>query len=278
MKKKAVGLVPLLLAPVMASGQPTTAAAVLQDVRSNVIVACPEPSPPGTVVRLITSDGTVEHDKTVFEFAEEMRKYQYCVATNLAATRMLYASNPDPNIAAISTLAFQSLEQTLLVDAADKSAAAQATANFMDLSWGLGFGYSFGRDDFLEEAQVVDGVIRVTKDKTDKARVLFETHRFLWCNKKETLKDRGCGPFGAVAATDSKLLSGVGVGFMYGRKSRDPKETEGFSVGIGFILDNDVKTLADGFEEGAALPAGESGIRYEEKSRWSTLLFITRTF
>jgi hypothetical protein len=39
-----------------------------------------------------------------------------------------------------------------------------------------------------------------------------------------------------------------------------------------------VKSLAGGFEEGAPLPPGEMAIRFEERSRWSTLLFVTRTF
>jgi hypothetical protein len=57
----------------------------------------------------------------------------------------------------------------------------------------------------------------------------------------------------AVAATAEHMLSGVGMGFMYGWRA--PKKSvgnpPGISVGFGFALDNGVKRLADGFTEGA---------------------------
>jgi hypothetical protein len=49
-------------------------------------------------------------------------------------------------------------------------------------------------------------------------------------------------------------------------------------VGIGGILDGKIKSLAKGFEVDQPLPSGESGIRYEEKARWSYLVFVTRSF
>jgi hypothetical protein len=166
----------------------------------------------------------------------------------------------------------------ITVEADALKARLQAGADYLDLSWGLGFGFSFGFDDAIEEAEVVDGLIRTTKDRTDQPRAVLEFHRFFWCNEKETRDDRGCGPFLAVAATQDKVLSGVGVGFMYGRRAKNPESKEGFSVGIGAMLDGDVKSLATGFNADQPLPPGESTIRFEEKARWSALLFVTRNF
>jgi hypothetical protein len=81
----------------------------------------------------------------------------------------------------------------------------------------------------------------------------------------------------AVAATEDEVLSGVGIGLMYGRKSK-AADTDGFSIGLGVILDGKVKDLADGFEENQPPPPGETQVRFEEKARWSALLFVTRTF
>jgi hypothetical protein len=153
----------------------------------------------------------------------------------------------------------------------------QSEIDFMGISWGIGFGYSFSDDEAIDDAEIVDGIVRVKSNKKEQPRVLLEFHKYLWCNKGAKFGVRGCGPFVAVAATQDELLSGVGMGFMYGFKA-NPSDSEGFSIGIGAILDADVKDLADGFKENSAAPSGETAIRYKSESRWSALIFVTRTF
>jgi hypothetical protein len=212
---------------------------------------------------------------TIFERANASERYAACLVAETAKVQVnqFAAGN---NL--FATTALQNALAAEVAQAKNTAVEDRAAAEFMDLGWGLGFGFSFGQDDFIEEAAVVDNVIRVTKDRTDRSRAMLEFHRYFGCNEKQTLTDRGCGPFLAVAADGNDVLAGVGIGFIYGRKLKNPTDSEGFSVGIGLVFDNDVKTLADGFAEGLPLPAGETGIRYEEKARWSTLLFVTRTF
>jgi hypothetical protein len=164
------------------------------------------------------------------------------------------------------------------LELAESSEQEARTANeFMGLSWGIGFGYSFGEDEAIDDAEIVDGVVRVKSRKKDQPRAVLEFHRYFWCNDGRKQLDRGCGLFVAVAASDEDVLAGVGIGFMYGRKS-SPDDTEGFSVGVGVILDGNVKDLADGFKENAPPPGTETAVRFEEKSRWSALIIVTRTF
>ncbi|MBB6096200.1 hypothetical protein HNQ60_005122 [Povalibacter uvarum] len=153
----------------------------------------------------------------------------------------------------------------------------KSATEFMGLTWGLGFGYSFGEDEAIDDATIVDGVVRVNSRKKDQPRAVLEFHRYFWCNSGRTKLDRGCGPFVAVAASEDDVLAGVGVGFMYGRKST-PSDTEGFSVGIGVVLDGNIKDLADGFKENEPPPGTETAVRYETKSRWSALIIVSRTF
>jgi hypothetical protein len=105
----------------------------------------------------------------------------------------------------------------------------------------------------------------------------MEFHKYFWCNDNRKIGTKGCGPFVAVAATSDDLLSGVGMGLMYGRKT-SAQDSDGFSVGLGVLLDDSVKDLADGFSRNEAAPEGETAVRFETKARWSTLLFVTRTF
>ncbi|MGQ0546378.1 MAG: hypothetical protein ACT4P3_13745 [Betaproteobacteria bacterium] len=153
----------------------------------------------------------------------------------------------------------------------------KADAEFLGLNWGLGFGFSFGSSDAVDDAEVVNGIVRVKSQKKQQPRVLFEFHKYFWCHGDAVEVKKGCGPFVAVAASQDKAVSGIGIGFMYGEK-RKPADSDGFSLGVGAILDGKVKDLAEGFRRDQPLPAGETAVRFEEKARWSLLLFVTRTF
>lgn len=154
---------------------------------------------------------------------------------------------------------------------------AQSEVDFMGLNWGVGFGYSYGFDESIDDAEIVNGVVRVKSRKKEQARAVLEFHKYFWLNDGYKDGTQGCGPFVALAAKDDKLLSGVGIGIMYGKKAK-ATDSDGFSIGIGILLDNEVKDLADGFKENEEPPEGETSVRFEEKSRWSGLFFVTRTF
>lgn len=72
---------------------------------------------------------------------------------------------------------------------------------------------------------------------------------------------RGCGPFVALAATDNKVPSGVGIGFLYGWKTA-ATDPEGFSIGLGAVLDADVKDMAAEFVLKEPPPANETAVRF----------------
>lgn len=146
----------------------------------------------------------------------------------------------------------------------------------MGLNFGIGLGFSIGDSDAVDDAEIVNGIVRVKSSNKEQPRVVFEFHKYMWCKDAMPGK-RGCGPFVAIAATQDKVLSGVGMGVMYGWRE-STEDPEAFSVGAGIILDTKVTNLADGFAANQAPPAGETTVRFEEKSRWSFILFVTRTF
>jgi hypothetical protein len=154
---------------------------------------------------------------------------------------------------------------------------AESESEFLGLKWGIGLGLSRAWASTVDEAEVSGGIVRATSERSELPRVVLEYHKYLWCNKGGRVGTRGCGPFVAAAATDKKFLSGVGLGLMYGVKAR-AEESEGFSVGLGAILDGSVKSLGEGVVVNAAPPSGESAVRYETRGRWATLLFVSRSF
>jgi hypothetical protein len=148
------------------------------------------------------------------------------------------------------------------------------------MRFGVGVGVSYSQDDVVSDADVGAGNIVVSKkNERTQPRVILESHYYGWCHSDNChLGKFGVGPFIAIVAKDDKLISAFGTGVMLGWKDPKAGEADGWSMGIGAVLDANVKSLASGFEDGKALPVGETSVRFEEKSRWSALLFFTRTF
>lgn len=202
---------------------------------------------------------------------DAVRTFSACVENARTSIIGLDASQ------AVSTdLALQPLLATL--ERAEEESAAEQ--QFMGLSFGVGIGASFSDEDRISAAEIgADGRIRATSTQTQEPRVILESHYYGWCkSEKCNAGERGIGPFFGIVARDDKLISAFALGAMFGWKSDVAGDSEGFSIGIGAMLDSDVSSLADGFEERQPLPMGETTISFESKSRWGSILFFTRTF
>jgi len=158
--------------------------------------------------------------------------------------------------------------------------AAQAGESFLGISFGVGVGVSVAADDIVSEAALGPGnTVVAVKRARQLPRVILETHYYGWCASRACKEGRfGWGPYLAVVAKSDKLISAFSAGLMFGWRNPASPESAGFSIGIGPILDDGVSSLASGFKPGRPLPPGETAIRYEEKARWSLLLFGSRTF
>ena len=182
----------------------------------------------------------------------------------------------NPNFSAQASTAFDAA----IARATENVEETQGETDFMGLSFGVGVGVSFSQDDLITEAEVgADNNIRVVKDESDEPRVILESHYYGWCKSAScNAGARGIGPYFAIVAKDDKLISAFSAGVMFGWKDTKRGESDGFSVGLGAILDSDVTSLAKGFEVGKPLPEGEADVKYETKSRWGAIVFFTRTF
>lgn len=159
-------------------------------------------------------------------------------------------------------------------------AGARADTAFLGISFGVGVGVSIAADDVVSEAEVgADGTIRATKRAKELPRVILESHYYGWCRSASCRAGTfGWGPYFGIVAKSDKLISAFSLGLMLGWKEAGVPESQGFSIGVGAILDDGVTSLARGFKAGKPLPPGETSVRYEEKARWGGLLFCARTF
>ena len=176
-------------------------------------------------------------------------------------------------------------------DEADQKREAERYANreFLGIRFGIGFGMTMdpGPPDRVDDAALVNGIVRVGKQANHRPRVLFETHYFWRLVSEATTvgfrgedvsvqaADIGIGPFAAIQGSDEELLESFAIGGMVGFK-RD--ERSSFNIGFGVALDPTVKVLGDGIRPNEPLPAGEETLRFKEEPRWSYLVLVSFSF
>jgi hypothetical protein len=160
----------------------------------------------------------------------------------------------------------------------------KAAQDFLGLNLGLGLGVSFdlGSGDRIADAEVVDGIVRVTKEQNIVPRIVLEAHYFIRHNGRGedfNLATRGNGPFVCVQSSGQNAIEGFGLGWMWGwRYKPGPPSSKSFNLAAGLIFDGNVTVLGDGLEANEPLPAGETAIRFKEESRLGALIFGSFSF
>jgi len=221
--------------------------------------------------KVATGDKTAAPAK---ERLKQIRVFKNCLSTQSSQMAALVAESPT------AMLLQDAATRPLLEATAEDEAEAAAETAFMGFSFGVGVGISYSEDEIVSEADLGSGnVIIPTKSSRELPRVILESHYYGWCHRPECNAAKfGVGPYFGIVAKSDKLISAFSMGVMVGWKDATPTDRDGFSIGFGVLLDDEIKSLADGFEPGKPLPAGETAIRFEEKPRWSAILFFTRTF
>ncbi|NBD96251.1 MAG: hypothetical protein GVY11_07245 [Gammaproteobacteria bacterium] len=159
-----------------------------------------------------------------------------------------------------------------------------AEQDFGGLKLGIGLSYSFdlGDNDRVEEAQIVDNVVRVLDKDNSNARFMLESHYFFEPNRPFLFDlsepgNWGIGPFVAVQPGSGEIIEAVGVGMMIGFR-RSGNGNSSWNLGIGFVVDPDARILGDGFVENQPPPGSETSVRYKEASQGGLLIISSFSF
>lgn len=178
----------------------------------------------------------------------------------------------------------------------------------------LGVAVDTGEVDRVEEASVVNGIVRVSKETNTSARVMLETHYLFEANRRKFLAvgdpwNWGWGPFVAIQPGSEDLIETLGGGFLVSfrrcispgadlpvtvaaadeqrdgkapteRKTEDcagdaEKRRGAFNVGVGVVLDPSARVLGDGLAANEPLPPGETDIRFKETDQWGVLVLFS---
>ena len=168
-------------------------------------------------------------------------------------------------------------------------AQEEANRNFLGLRFGVALGMTatISGDDRVEEAELVENIVRVKSTTNHRPRVLLETHYFWqWKADDATVNvagrpvtirqaDIGVGPFVAIQTSGEDILEAFGMGVMWGFRREG---SSSFNIGAGFLLDPKVKMLGSDVVPNEPLPQGESEVRLEEKPRWGFLTLVSFSF
>ncbi|XCN74530.1 MAG: hypothetical protein Q3M24_07235 [Candidatus Electrothrix aestuarii] len=152
----------------------------------------------------------------------------------------------------------------------------------------LGLTMDLGDNDRVESAEVVNGVVRVTKDNNYSPRIMLETHYFFTPDPEKDLYlkngkflghqegEFGIGPFVAIQNGSDDFIEYIGAGVMLGFRRGNTKES--FNIGLGVVVDPSSQILGDGIVENQPLPEGETAVRYKETSQLGLLAMVSYAF
>lgn len=153
--------------------------------------------------------------------------------------------------------------------------------SFAGLQFGVGISltHDIGNNKRVGRATVVNGVVRVTEEENDIARVMLESHYFFTpdCDFLVPKNQWGWGPFISLQPGTNEIIEAVGVGLMLGFK-RESNTLSSWNIGLGFVIDPSVSILGDGITENEALPVGEQTVRFKETSQIGLLLLTSFSF
>lgn len=158
---------------------------------------------------------------------------------------------------------------------------------FAGINFGIGISltHDTGSNDRVESA-ILDGngIVRVSKDQNDIARVMLETHYFFEPDKGgrsflglTPAGTWGHGPFVALQPGTDEIIEAIGIGWMFGFR-RNPTGSESWNLGFGVVVDPSVRILGDGVRENRVLPANEEQIRFKETSQVGYFLLASFSY
>jgi hypothetical protein len=175
----------------------------------------------------------------------------------------------------------------LLLASHEPANAQQREFGGLTLGVGLSLTRDLGKSDRVNNATIIGGIVRVTDERNEVARVMLESHYFFVPKgdlnvlglSKVPEKQWGHGPFVAIQPGSNEIVEALAFGWMWGfKRSEDVKDTNSWNIGIGFVVDPKVKVLGDGFVANQPPPAGETEVRYKEKGQWGLLIISSFSF
>ena len=124
-------------------------------------------------------------------------------------------------------------------------ADASTESTWDDLGFGIGVSFTFdvGENDRVKDAEVVDGIVRVTDEENGIPRLVLEAHYFFGEKPNGTSSQNFAhGPFVAIQPGDDDVINAAGIGYMIAFR-RDADSKKSWNIGLGLIADPNVQVF-----------------------------------
>ncbi|HUJ16661.1 MAG TPA: hypothetical protein VL197_01590 [Nitrospirota bacterium] len=143
--------------------------------------------------------------------------------------------------------------------------AAQQNLEMYGFKFGIGLlGSHFHGKSRVVATSVQNGIVSIDEGDNNILGAVFETHNFFG----HITGPLYWGWFLGVQTTNDKIVESAIAGLMLATKYKNnPTDGGSFNIGFGFIMDPNARVLADGFEAGMPLPAGEQGVRTKKVTK-----------
>lgn len=157
---------------------------------------------------------------------------------------------------------------------------------FAGINFGVGISLTHDLGSSRVDSASLDenGLLRVTKDRNEQARVMLESHYFFEPDSKGKgflgIAEAGLwghGPFVALQPGTDEIIEAIGLGWMVGFR-RSSGGSSSWNLGFGYVVDPSVQTLGDGLQENQILPTGETQVRFRETSQTGVFLLASFNF
>ena len=118
----------------------------------------------------------------------------------------------------------------------------------LDLGVGLSLTLDLGDNDRVDDAEIVDGIVRVSDENNARARIMLESHYF-FPGKGSFFGivqegNWGIGPFIAVQPGSDDIIDAIRGGLMLGFRRADNGNSS-WNFGLGVVVDPNVKILGN---------------------------------
>ena len=155
----------------------------------------------------------------------------------------------------------------------------EAIEDFGGLGFSVGAGITFfpAEDELIEEAEIINGIVRIKREGKAVSRMMLESHYFFILDNESNGK-WGIGPFVGILTNEDQLLDAFGLGVMVGLRRLGESSSRSLNFGAGWVWDRNCKVLGDGIYANMLLPEGETEIRYKYKTLGGFIVIVSFSF
>lgn len=170
-----------------------------------------------------------------------------------------------------------------IVEAKEADETANDLEDFEKFKLGIGIAFTKLHNQSIDDVDVRDGRIVVTKEREHRGSFMLETHKFFTYQRLSRMFPNthsvGVGPFISVSVADTDggdPFSAYGVGLMMGFKDRTGSGS--WNIGFGYFVDTKAKKLRSGIEAGDTTTVQNTDDLLVERDQGGVMLIVSTSW